>query len=99
MIIKGIPGVTLEFILLRYLLSRVLEMRWKLYGDFKFLIFRVPNAAEEIAVKPVISFPSAFDQFDQLYSCFKNVRNVTIQKVCCYMSNKDKLLDYIKVWQ
>lgn len=59
-----------------------------------------------MAVKPVVSFPTVFDQvrtifgnrmligqncvrskvffifqFDTLYSCFKNVRNVTIQKV------------------
>ncbi|KAJ6643961.1 Inactivation-no-after-potential D protein [Pseudolycoriella hygida] len=57
-IIKGIPGTALEFILLRK-----------------------SSALDELAVKPVISFPTVIDQFDQLYSCFKNVRNVTIQKV------------------
>ncbi|XP_037049203.1 inactivation-no-after-potential D protein isoform X2 [Bradysia coprophila] len=57
-IIKGIPGTTLEFLLLRK-----------------------TSALDDLAVKPVISFPTVIDQFDQLYSCFKNVRNVTIQKV------------------
>lgn len=57
-IIKGIPGTTLEFLLLRK-----------------------SSALDDIAVKSVISFPTVIDQFDQLFSCFKNVRNVTIQKV------------------
>lgn len=57
-LIKGIPGPALEFILLRK-----------------------NSAIEELAVKAVTNFPAAFDQFDHLHSCYKNVRNVTIQKV------------------
>lgn len=57
-LIKGIAGSTLEFILLRK---------------------DSPDA--DVAVKAVTNFPVAFDQFDQLHSCYKNVRTVAIQKV------------------
>lgn len=57
-LIKGIPGPTLEFVLLRK-----------------------DAAMENIAVKAVTNFPAAFDQLDQLHSCYKNVRTVSIQKV------------------
>lgn len=57
-IIKSIPGPSLEFLLLRR-----------------------DTAEDDIAVKAVTNFPAAFDQFDQLHSCYKNVRNVSIQKV------------------
>ncbi|KAG4076782.1 hypothetical protein HA402_009128 [Bradysia odoriphaga] len=53
-IIKGIPGTTLEFLLLS-----LVEIPYKLTSNQNCFHF----------------------QFDQLYSCFKNVRNVTIQKV------------------
>ena len=55
-LIKGIPGPILEFILLR-----------KEHND--------------VAVKTVLSFPTQFDMLEQLHSCYKNVRTVTIQKV------------------
>lgn len=50
-------------------------------SSFEFLILRKDAAEDEMAVKAVTNFPAAFDQFDQLHSCYKNVRNVTIQKV------------------
>lgn len=49
--------------------------------SLEFLILRKDTAEDDIAVKAVTNFPTAFDQFDQLHSCYKNVRNVTIQKV------------------
>lgn len=57
-LIKGIPGAT-----------------------FEFLLLRKSDGKDCLAVPPVTNFPVAFDQFDQLHSCYKNVRNVTIQKV------------------
>lgn len=56
--IKGIPGNT-----------------------FEFLLLRKDDGKDSMAVPQVTNFPAAFDQFDQLHSCYKNVRNVTIQKV------------------
>lgn len=50
-------------------------------SSFEFLILRKDTAEDDIAVKAVTNFPAVFDQFDQLHSCYKNVRNVTIQKV------------------
>lgn len=61
-LIKGIPG-----------------------SSFEFIILRKDTAEDDIAVKAVTNFPVAFDQFDQLHSCYKNVRNVTIQKVKLYI--------------
>lgn len=58
-LIKGIPGTTLEFIVLRK-----------------------ESALDILAVKAVTNFPAAFDQLDHLHSCYKNVRTVSIQKVC-----------------
>lgn len=57
-LIKGIPGSTLEF-----------------------LVLRKDTALAALAVKAVTNFPVAFDQLDQLHSCYKNVRTVSIQKV------------------
>lgn len=48
----------------------------------EFLILRKDSAEDDlIAVKPVTNFPAVIDQIDQLHSCYKNVRNVAIQKV------------------
>lgn len=47
----------------------------------EFILLRKDNAADDVAVKSVTNFPAAFDQIDHLHSCYKNVRNVTIQKV------------------
>lgn len=58
-LIKGIAGSTLEFILLR----------------------KENIESIDVAVKIVTNFPVAIDQFDQLHSCYKNVRTVAIQKV------------------
>lgn len=57
-LIKGIPGSTLEF-----------------------LVLRKDTSLNALAVKAVTNFPVAFDQLDQLHSCYKNVRTVSIQKV------------------
>lgn len=48
---------------------------------FEFLLLRKESGKDSMAVPQVTNFPAAFDQFDQLHSCYKNVRNVTIQKV------------------
>lgn len=50
-------------------------------ATFEFLLLRRPEGKDCVAVPPVTNFPTAFDQFDQLLTCYKNVRNVTIQKV------------------
>lgn len=49
---------------------------------FEFILLRKDTGKDSMAVIQVTNFPAAFDQFDQLHSCYKNVRNVTIQKVC-----------------
>lgn len=66
-LIKGIPGNILEFIVLRK-----------------------DTALDIIAVKAVTNFPAAFDQFDHLHSCYKNVRTVSIQKVSNQIVNGKK---------
>lgn len=48
---------------------------------FEFILLRKDTAADDIAVKTVVTFPTVFDPVEQLHSNYKNVRDVTIQKV------------------
>lgn len=79
-IIKGLPGSVLQMIILRWV-----DYKFKSWIDRSLNLdifhFRRKQAIEELAVKPVTQFPVEISNEDA-FASFKNVRHVTIKKVC-----------------